>query len=277
MNAITELYHTREYLDVHGVDVLITISIVATITMITGYSNYQSMLQAIRADWDVYRCNPLVMPFSGLVMPVEGVSWNSINMENFQYCIKKDTAISLGIAVMPLEFVLYTTVSFMDGLLDGVQTAMAITQWLLEMVLAQARELINKIKTFVVPIQEILIYIRDALAKSNAVFTLSLYVVMNLFNLIVSGTINIMKIISNIILLFTAVLIGIVITASILIPTPATVLGWFTFGTAVALLMGTIIPAIVAYVSMRVFITTISAVATDKPPPEPKIKKPKKK
>lgn len=277
MDVITQLYHKREYLDVHAADVLITISILTTITLATGYSNYQSMLQAIRADWDVYRCNPLVMPFAGLVMPVEGVSGNAINMDNFQYCVKKDTSIALSIAVMPLEFVLYTTIAFMDGLLDGIQTAMNITQWLLELVLAQAREIMNKIKSFIVPIQEIILYIRDSLAKSNAIFTVTLYVVMNMYNIIISGTINIMKILSNFILLFIIVLLAVVVTAFILIPTPATVLGWFTFASAMLLLSGTIIPAIIGYTVMRIFVSTISAVATDKPPPKPVIKKPKKK
>lgn len=277
MDAITKLYHTREYIDVHGSDVVITISIIATITLVTGYSNYQSMLQAIRSDWDVYRCNPLVMPFAGLVMPVNGVSTNAINMTNFQYCVKKDTAVALSIAVMPLEFVLYTTVAFIDSLLDGVQRTMEITQWLLEMVLAQAKGIINQIKSFVVPIQEILIYVRDSIAKSNALFTVSLYFVMNMYNLIISGTINLMKIISNFILLFTIVLIAVSLTAFILIPTPATVLGWITFAAATTLLLGTIIPGIVGYISMRTFITAISSIATDKPPPKPALKKPKKK
>ena len=200
-------------------DVLITICIFLVTIAITGYVNYQSMLMAIRADWDVYRCNPLVMPFTGTVMPVEGKSNSSITMENFQYCLKRDTAISLSIATMPLEFLMYTTVEFLDGLQEGVNMSMNITQWILNKVLAERDKIFNQLKRVVVPLQEILIYIRDSIAKGNAVMTTSLYVVMNMYNLIISGTINVMKVLSNMIIIWTVAMLIVAAIAFALIAT----------------------------------------------------------
>jgi len=275
MDSITELYNKRGYLDIHDVDVLISAAIILTITMATGYNNYKSMLLSIQSEWDVYRCNPLIMPFAGTIMPVQGKSGNSITLENFQYCVKKDTAVALSIATLPIELILYTTIEFMDGLQQAVHETMSITEWLLNKVLEESNEIINKIKLFIVPIQEILVYIRDSIAKSNAILTVSLYVVMNVYNLIVSGTINLMKILSNFVIAITVVMVALSVIAFALIPTPATVAGWAIYSSALSILTGSIIPGILFYTILRIFITSISIVAVDKPPPSVTLKKKK--
>jgi hypothetical protein len=277
MDAITELYNQRGYLDIHATDVVVTCCILITVTVVTGYANYQSMILAIRADWDVYRCNPLIMPFAGSVMPVDGKSGTQIAMENFSYCTKKDTAIALSIAVMPIEFLMYTTVEFLDGLQEGINTSMNVTQWILEKILAQAEYIMNQLKKVSIPLQEMIIYIRDAIAKSNAILTTALYVAMNMFNLMISGTVNLMKVLSNVILIWTAIMTAMAILAIILMAGPGAVAGIALYASAAAMLIGTIIPGIVMYTIMRVTITAISSVAVDKPPKKPTMKKKKKK
>lgn len=275
MDSITELYNKRGYLDVHALDVLISATIVLTITMATGYSNYKSMITSIQLEWDVYRCNPLIMPFAGTIMPVQGKSGNEITLENFNYCVKKDTAVALSIATLPIELILYTTIEFMDGLQKGIDETMSITEWLLNIVLEESSEVINNLKSFMIPVQEILIYIRDAIAKSNAVLTTALYVVMNVYNIIVSGTVNLMNILSNFVIAFTVIMLALAVLAFILIPTPATAAGWAIYASAASILAGNIIPGIVFYIILRVFIMSISTVAVNKPPPKPTLKKKK--
>ncbi len=277
MDAITELYHQRGYLDIHAMDVVITLCILISVTIATGYANYQSMILAIRADWDVYRCNPLIMPFAGVVMPVNGKSGSQITMENFSYCTKKDTSIALSIAVMPIEFLMYTTVEFLDGLQNGITSSMNVTQWILAKVLEQAEAIMNQLKKVSIPLQEMIAYIRDAVAKSNAILTTALYVAMNMFNLIISGTINVMKALSNVILIWTATMTAMAILAIVLMAGPGAVAGIALYASAATMLSAVIIPAIVLYTIMRVTITAISSVVVDKPPKKPTLKKKKKK
>jgi hypothetical protein len=278
MDVITNLYNNRGYLDIHGSDVVITICLITVTTVITGYTNYQSMLLAIRADWDVYRCNPLIMPFTGIVMPVEGKSGSSITMENFNYCLKKDTAISLSIAVMPIEFLLYTTVEFLDGIQKGIDVSMSITEWILNKVLEEKNKVVNQIKKFIVPLREMLTYIRDSIAKSNAVLTTALFVAVNMYNLIVSGVINLLKAFSNLILIWTAAMLVVVGIAFALIATGiGAVAGIPMYASAVVTLLVTIIPGIILYIVTRNIITAISSVAVPEAPKKPTIKKRKKK
>jgi hypothetical protein len=279
MDPIADIYNQRGYLDVHSFDVLITFAIIFAVTMTTGYANYQSMLMAIRADWDIYRCNPAVMPFAGVVMPVEGKLGKDITLENFQYCVKKDTTIALSIAVMPIEFTMYAAIEFIDTLQEGVNQAMALTNWILDRINAEKEKIINMLKSFSVPIMELLTYLRDAIGKSSAIMTTALYIVMNMFNLIVSGTINVLKILSMIIITFTIIMSVMIVVALILIPTFfGAPVGFALWASAASLLASTIIPNLVIFTILRLFVTAInSVVAPPKSPPKPSMGKKKKK
>jgi len=278
MDPISEIYNQRGYLDVHSFDVLISFAIIFVITLSTGYANYQSMLMAIRADWDIYRCNPAVMPFAGVVMPVEGKLGKDITMDNFNYCVKKDTTIALSIAVMPIEFTMYTAVEFLETLQEGVNQAMALTNWILDRINAEKEKIINMLKKFSVPLMELLSYLRDAIAKSSAVMTTAVFIAMNVFNLIISGTINLLKALSIVIITFTIIMSAMIVTALILIPTLfGTVVGWGLWASAASLLASTIIPNLVIFTIIRLFVTAISSVVSPpKSPPTPTMKKKKK-
>ena len=278
MDTIANIYHQRGYLDVHSFDVLLTIAILLIVTLSTGYANYQAMLMSIRADWDVYRCNPAIMPFAGVVMPVPGKLGKDITMENFQYCVKKDTTIALSIAVMPIEFTMYTAMEFVETLQEGVQQAMALTNWILDRIAAEKEKIINMLKSFSVPLLEMISYMRDVIAKSSALMTTALYIVMNMFNLIISGTINLLKILSILIITLTIVMMVMIVTALILIPTLfGAPIGFALWASAASLLAGTIIPNLVIFTIIRLFVNAISSVVAPNPPPKPVMGKKKKK
>jgi hypothetical protein len=98
-----------------------------------------------------------------------------------------------------------------------------------------------------------------------------------MFNLIISGTINVMKALSNVILIWTATMTAMAILAIVLMAGPGAVAGIALYASAATMLSAVIIPAIVLYTIMRVTITAISSVVVDKPPKKPTLKKKKKK
>jgi hypothetical protein len=279
MDTITELYHTRGYIDIHGMDVLITTTIITTVMIATGYTNYQSMLLAIRADWDVYRCNPLIMPFAGVAMPVEGKASSLITMENVQYCVKKDAAIALSIAVMPIETMMYATVDILDGIQEGITLSMNVTQWLLNKLREQMDIVMNKLKAITIPLREMIVRIRDAISKSNAVLTTVLYVGMHMYNLIISGVINLMKVLSNLILITTVITLALAAVAFALIATGIGAAAGIPMYVSAALTIAvSIVPWIVIYTILRLAVNVLSpGSSVPKPPPKPVLKKRKKK
>lgn len=272
-NEITKLCNSLGYFDIHGKDILLAIVIILIVLFSSGFTSYHGLMAKLRADWENQRCMPIMMPFAGYIMPIPGKTNGEVTYDNVRYCIKKDASEVFSIALLPLEFALYVMVEFLDNIEEGIRSVMATIRYILNKITEERDKIYNKIAYVVVPIIEILLYIRDAMAKSTGVMTTALYTVMNIYNIIVSGSINLMKVLSNLVVSVTAVMVALSIVGMALMATPAALLGFTIYASAVTMLVVTIIPNILLYILMRTFINTISTEKTNKPPRKPKLKK----
>jgi len=254
------LYNKQTYLDIHGTDVALTFLPILITIMITSYTNYTAILAKIKNDWNSNRCNPIYMPFAGIIMPQSDQSTMDTTIQNFSYCVKQDTSMVFSIVMMPLEFTMYLMIDFLDITMEAIVAAMNFLKWLRNLLGEIFKELYNKILNFIIPLIEITIHMRDALAKSNGVLITMLYTTMNIYNTTVSGLINVVNVLND-------VLLGIIATAIAMIATVIMApLGLLTILTVV-------VPALVIYAMMETFIKDVMHETTKKAPKKPNTKK----
>jgi hypothetical protein len=273
MEQIHTLYQKRGYMDRYGGDVCISIALIVMTITINGFTNYQTVMAQVKANWNMHRCNPIYMPFAGIIMPQPGVSTVDTTVTNFSYCIKQDASAVFSIAMMPFEFSMYLLIEFIDATLSAILAFMAFIQWLKNQLGGIFATLYTKIIYFIIPLIEMIIHLRDLIAKVNGIATAALYTAMNIYNTTVSGIINIMTILNNILIATIAIMLALIILAFILIPTPAFPLGIGIYITGLTIMTSFIIPVIVLYTMMQAF--TQEVMRTSGPPAQsnPEIKK----
>ena len=273
MEQIHTLYQKRGYFDRYGGDVCISIALILMTVAITGYTNYQSVIAQVKTNWNLHRCNPIYMPFAGIIMPQPGVSSAETTITNFSYCIKQDASSVFSIAMMPFEFSMYLLIEFIDATLSAILAFMAFIQWLKNQLGGIFASLYTKIIYFIIPLVEMIIHIRDLIAKINGIATTALFTVMNIYNTTVSGIINIMTILNNILITIIAIMLALIILAFILIPTPAFPLGIGIYITGLTIMTSFIIPVIVLYTMMQAFTQEVMRTSGPKGQSKPGIKK----
>ena len=273
MEQLHTLYQQRGYLDRYGGDVCISIGLIILTVVITGFTNYQSVMSQVKSNWNMHRCNPIYMPFAGIIMPQPGVSAADTTMTNFSYCIKQDASAVFSIALMPFEFSMYLIIEFIDATLSAILAFMAFIQWLKNQLGGIFATLYTKIIAFIIPLIEMVIHIRDFIAKVNGIATSALYTAMNIYNTTVSGIINIMTILNNILIATIAIMLALIVLAFLLIPTPAFPLGIGIYVTGLTIMTSFIIPVIVMYAMMEVFTQEVMRTSAPKGQSTPKIKK----
>ena len=245
-NKIISMYENIGYLGMYGTDVLITVLLFGITLGIVSFASYKAIINQLKDNWNTNKCNPIIMPFAGLIMPVPGQTTTETTFENFNYCIQQDMSAVFGIIMMPLEFILYLTITFLDMVLELILAVIDELAWLKNQISSIFEELYNKIVNFVIPIIEITVHIRDMLGKINGILTTSLFVIMNIYNLTVSGVINLLTIL--------VVLLG--ITIAVLVVMMGAAAGFFAFPFTIPLgivlevliaacLLGVILPAII--------------------------------
>jgi len=273
MEVIETLYKKRGYFDRYGGDVCISIVLILLTISITGYSNYQSVMAQVKTNWNQQRCNPIYMPFAGIIMPEPGKSTVETTVTNFSYCIKQDASSVFSIAMMPFEFSIFLIIEFIDAVLSAILAFMAFIQWLKNQLGGIFATLYTKIIYFLIPLIEMVIHIRDLIAKVNGVATAALYTAMNIYNTTISGIINIMTILNNILIATIAIMMALIVLAFILIPTPAFPLGLGMYIAGLLTMTSFIIPVIVFYTMMQAFNQEVFGTSGPEAPSIPKIKK----
>lgn len=273
MEQLHLLYKKRGYFDRYGGDVMISFLLIVLTLLVTGYSNYQSVMAEVRRNWNQHRCNPIYMPFAGVIMPQAGMSATDTTSANFAYCIKQDASAVFTIAMVPFEFGLYLTITFMDAVLESIMAFMLFVQWLKQQLGDIFATLYEKIINFLIPLIEMIVYLRDMIAKLNGVAITSLYTIMNIYNITVSGILNIMVILNNILIATIAIMLAMIVLAFALIPTPAFPLGLSVYIAGMTIFTSFVIPVIVMYTLMQIFTNEVFHTRTSDPPSTPNIKK----
>ena len=274
---IISMYENIGYLGMYSKDVLITILLFLITIVIVSYSSYQAVVSELRNNWNENKCNPIVIPFAGIIMPTPGQSTMDTTFENFNYCIQQDVSSIMSIVMMPLEFVLYLTINSLGSILNAIMAFIEFIAWLKAQVSEIFVELLQKIIRFIIPLVEMLVHMQDMLGKINGVLITALYTSMNIYNLTVSGIINIMTILINIIISFIVIFTAMMIVAIALIPTPAFAAGLAIYSSAVVMLLGVILPPIVLCILMHNIMSDIFKEGSPNPPKKPTVKKKNKK
>lgn len=265
----------HSYMAIYGVDVVIAAAIIVSVAAHSGYSTYTTMIAHARANWNVNKCNPIYMPFAGIIMPQPGVSALDTTMQNFGFCIKQDTSMVFSIIMTPFEFVLYMAIDAIDLLNDTLMALMNMMAWLKDQIGGITAELYEKILYAVIPLIEITTHLRDTLAKVNGIMLTSLYVIMSVYNTTVSGVLNLMTIMTDMLLALIAVIVALMLLALVMLATPAFPVGLTMYASATATMATLLIPSIVLYTLMYTFTDAVMGEKGPKPPSIPKIKKKK--
>jgi len=273
--SIQDIYKNRGYFSKYGGDVCIAILIILISIGITSYSTYQSLLLQIQSNWNQNRCNPIYMPFAGLIMPQPGMSTADNTIQNFSYCVKQDASMVFSIAMMPLEFAMYLVIDFIDVTMEALMAFMQLMQWLKDQLGLIVAGIYAQLLNFIIPLMEITIHVRDALSKINGIAVTSLFVTMTIYNTTVSGIINIMTIITDLLIALIAVIVAMIVFAFMLLLTPAFPLGATVYASATVVLVATIIPTIILYTLMNTFTTSVMKAETPSPQKTPSVKKKK--
>jgi hypothetical protein len=275
MERIESLYKNRGYFERYGTDVVIAFLLIAITVGINSYSTYTSILSQVKANWNDHRCNPIYMPFAGLIVPQPGQSTSETTSQNFQYCIQQNTSTAINIALMPFEFAMFIVIEFLDSVMASITAFMELIQWLKNQLGGIFTQLYQKILLFIIPLMEMIIHLRDMFAKINGVMITALYSVMDIYNITVSGILNVMVVLDHILIITIAILLALLVLAFALMPTPAFALGFGLYASGMALLGSFVVPVIVMYTVMEVFTTTLFKTLSPKAPKTPSVKKKK--
>jgi len=230
ITKITKMYDNLSYLDQYGNSVILIILITFILFLLIAYSFIMINITPIKNNWVAERCKPYVIPFAGMINAPEGMSATDFTQENFTYCMQNVTSSLAENAVSPLTFITSSLTMVANIIQNSINAIREMVNKVRNSIQSVTEEVMGRLLNFIVPLQQIVIKIKDMLMKTQGVFTGILYTLFGSY-------FTLKSLLGAIAQLVIKILIGLAVAIAILWLIP------FTWGAAAA---GTGVFAIIA-------------------------------
>ena len=125
---------------------------------------YYSQVSEIKANWPLYRCNPMYMPLAD-------------NMEeNFTYCIQSMQSGFMGHLLQPLTFITNSIGSMMGGFMNDIQSIRGMFNKIRTQFSNIIQSIFGVFLNLIIEFQKITISIKDLIGKTIGIMVSLMYV-----------------------------------------------------------------------------------------------------
>ena len=87
ISKFNHLYSKEGFFQKYGVELIISSLIIFIFFIATSYFYTLSHIRSLRKDWPQNKCNPIYIPFAGLIINDSNKSKLETTSENFNFCL----------------------------------------------------------------------------------------------------------------------------------------------------------------------------------------------
>lgn len=254
LKRISKMYDKLTYFDQYGGTVIMFILITLVFFVMWSYSYVMINSKKIKDDWQNQKCSPYVLPFAGMINAPEGTSITDYTSDNFAACMQD---IQKGLAGAALEPVTYTMNTLNNGIKemgDSINAIRGMFDKVRSFFTNIIKEIMGRLMNIMIPLQQIIISMRDMFGKIQGVMTAALYTSLGSFYSLQSLTGAIAEFIINI-------LIALAVVIAILWAVPMT---WGAASAMTAVFMSISIPMTIILAFMIEFLKVKPALGIPK-------------
>ena len=173
--VLNKKYSSEGYMDNFGGSFFIASVIIILVGGYVGYNYLLVKAKSLKKDWPNVRCNPLTMPFAGVINGPPGGSKTAFAAQNFGHCtseILKDVMKAETSVINAAQSIMKDTVS---GLTKGLQEGRDLLSHVRNMIGEIFSSIFGKIINVLMPIRLTLIKSLDSVNKIGGVAITSLF------------------------------------------------------------------------------------------------------
>jgi len=172
---LKHIYKKTTYFKSYGTSIFLFILITLIFFLFFSYFNVKNHVHQYQSDPAKYRCDPTVMPFAGHIFQHPGMTNSEFNRSNIMYCMREVLKDMLSEILLPLEYVAqliqsihlqnFGSLNFLRTIFSDIRDAMS---GIFGMVF-------NLLKNIFAAINNIIVYLSDAIIKSITLVLSGIY------------------------------------------------------------------------------------------------------
>jgi len=210
LENINKLYEKVSYFDNYGSSVIMLIFITIILLIVISYCYTMINVKPIIDDWPNQRCKPQNIPIAGFITHPEGMSAVDYTAQNFAFCTQNILSSITGNALQPLTFATSIIQNLMQTILNSLNAIRAMFDKVRTFFQSITQEIMGRLANIMVPLQQIIIGVKDFIGKIQGAVTAGLFTVLGSYYALQSFLGSIAQLII-IILIYLAVTIAVLL------------------------------------------------------------------
>jgi hypothetical protein len=184
---INKMYKKLSYLDQYGESVLLMVILYIALFLIYSYFSVMKNIQPIKANWPAERCKPQNIMFAGFINKPTDKSVFEFTGENFNYCLNNIQTSITGYLMEPVSYLIGALNAIFEELTQILQYLRMIINRIRNSLVDIASDVMGRLSNFIIPLQQIVIGIRDTMEKIKGILTASIYTSLGTFYVLKSA------------------------------------------------------------------------------------------
>jgi hypothetical protein len=185
-NSIEKLYQKTSYLDRYGGSAVIAVFTIIGVFMFFTYSYLKNNSDIIKNNWQKNRCNPLYIPFAGIIIDPKNMTKNEYATNNFFHCfgiLLKDVVEAALAPIQAATILITATASVMMQTMNSLMRAILY----LRNALSSGFGLLgNRSLNALTLITKLSIMVKNSMSQGQGVFITILYMFITAYGMLTS-------------------------------------------------------------------------------------------
>lgn len=181
LKHIEKLYKKLTYFDQYGGSIINCGLITLIVLLICGYCYVMINAKDIRDNWQTEKCKPQIMPFAGFINAPKGTTWTDYTYQNFQQCLNNIQSGLAGDALEPITFVTNVMSNMLNKITEAINSIRAMFDKVRTFFETVTKEIMGRIMNVMIPLQRIIISVKDFLSKCQGAMTAGLFTALGAF------------------------------------------------------------------------------------------------
>lgn len=203
INAINNLYKKNStFYSKYGYQLIIAMIIIYIFLVWTAYYYVINHLPILKANWPANKCNPLYIPFAGMIINDPHKSKLDIIDENFQACVQNILTSIIGVALKPIYYITNVMTTSLHEMTDSVTGVRAMFSKMRDQIENITESISGRTLNITMPVLKLIIAAKNMVGQTVGIITTGFYTLLGnylLLNTLLGSIIEFIGIILGII------------------------------------------------------------------------------
>ena len=150
-----------------------SIFIIFMFSLFLVVDTYNGSIKTLRSNWNLNRCNPLMMPFAGYIAPKGS---NISTEDNFSYCVHNMMTNFAPSIIQPFNYIQSMTVDMMNSINDSLYASTSNSSYFSFSMSSIFENIYGVFLNTVIEFNILIIKIMDTQGKISGIITTLLYI-----------------------------------------------------------------------------------------------------